>query len=56
MKIPLACFAATGADFARVNTPFLVFTDGAFAASFADIRWVPGAAGDPDARTCESLR
>lgn len=55
VKIPIACFAAAGLDLEAVNTPFLVYTDGAFSASFANIRWVPKAADDPDAKRCEDL-
>lgn len=55
VKIPIACFAAAGLDLEAVNTPFLVYTDGAFSASFADVRWVPKAAKDADARSCDSL-
>ncbi|MEU4832501.1 exo 1,3/1,4-beta-D-glucan glucohydrolase [Streptosporangium sp. NPDC023615] len=55
VKIPVSCFAAGGLDLEAVNTPFLVYTDGAFSASFANVRWVPKAAGDPDARKCEDL-
>ncbi len=55
VKIPLSCFAAKGTDFATINVPFLVFTDKAFSASFANIRWVPGAARDADAAQCDAL-
>ncbi|WP_326823969.1 exo 1,3/1,4-beta-D-glucan glucohydrolase [Streptosporangium sp. NBC_01756] len=55
VKIPIACFAATGLDLEAVNTPFLVYTEGAFSASFANVRWVPKAAEDADARSCDSL-
>jgi len=55
VKIPIACFASLGLDLENVNTPFLVYTEGAFSASFANVRWVPQAANDPDARSCESL-
>lgn len=55
VKIPLACFAAKGTDFTLVDTPFLVYTEKAFTASFANIRWVPGAAKDADAQTCEAM-
>jgi beta-glucosidase len=55
VKIPLRCFAAAGADFLRINTPILFFTEQAFVASFAEIRWVPGAAKDADAVTCDKL-
>ncbi len=55
VKIPIACFAAGGLDLEVVNTPFLVYTEGAFSASFANVRWVPQAADDPDAKKCEDL-
>ncbi|MET8853149.1 exo 1,3/1,4-beta-D-glucan glucohydrolase [Amycolatopsis sp. NPDC004625] len=54
VKIPVSCFN-NGLDFEHINTPFLVYTDGKFQASFANVRWVPGAAKDPDARPCSSL-
>ncbi|MEJ2858028.1 MULTISPECIES: exo 1,3/1,4-beta-D-glucan glucohydrolase [unclassified Saccharothrix] len=53
VKIPLSCFAAGGLDLENVNTPFLVYTEGTFQASFANVRWVPKAALDPDARPCD---
>ncbi|MET0236730.1 MAG: exo 1,3/1,4-beta-D-glucan glucohydrolase [Kibdelosporangium sp.] len=55
VKIPVGCFAATGLDFELVNTPFLVYTEGAFSASFANIRCVPKGAQAPDARKCSDL-
>jgi len=55
VKIPIGCFAEAGLDLTAVNTPFLVYTEGAFQASFANIRWVPGAAKDPDAKRCADL-
>ncbi|MEV0974643.1 exo 1,3/1,4-beta-D-glucan glucohydrolase [Microtetraspora glauca] len=55
VKVPIACFAEAGLDLEVVNTPFLVYTDGAFSASFANVRWVPGAAKDADAQTCSGL-
>jgi beta-glucosidase len=55
IKIPIACLAAGGLDLEVVNTPFLVYTDGAFSASFANVRWVPHAAKDADAETCAGL-
>ncbi|MEU8271501.1 exo 1,3/1,4-beta-D-glucan glucohydrolase [Sphaerisporangium sp. NPDC049002] len=54
VKIPVSCFASN-LDFENVNTPFLVYTDGAFSASFANVRWSPNAAKDPDARKCSDL-
>jgi beta-glucosidase len=55
VKIPISCFAAGGLDLENVNTPFLVYTDAPFQASFANVRWVPKAAADPDAKTCAEL-
>ncbi|ATE56038.1 glycoside hydrolase family 3 protein [Actinosynnema pretiosum] len=55
VKVPVSCFEATGLDLEGVNTPFLVYTDGQFEASFANVRWVPQAGADPDARTCAEL-
>ncbi|NUT96280.1 MAG: exo 1,3/1,4-beta-D-glucan glucohydrolase [Saccharothrix sp.] len=55
VKIPLQCFAQGGLDLENVNTPFLVYTEGTFQASFANVRWVPKAALDPDARSCADL-
>jgi beta-glucosidase len=48
-------FATSGLDFEQVYTPFLVYTEGAFSASFANIRWVPKGAQAPDARKCRDL-
>jgi beta-glucosidase len=55
VKIPLQCFAVAGTDLAIVNTPLLFYTEGAFQLSFANVRWVPGAAADPDATACDAL-
>ena len=52
VKIPISCFDAGGLDLGNVNTPFLVYTEAAFDASFANVRWVPGGARDPDAAPC----
>ncbi|MEV7968785.1 putative glycoside hydrolase [Sphaerisporangium sp. NPDC088356] len=54
VKIPVSCFSPN-LDFENVNTPFLVYTDAAFSASFANVRWVPNGAKDPDARKCSDL-
>lgn len=51
VKIPLSCFAKTGTRFSAVNTPFLIYTTKRLSLSFANVRWVKGAAKDPDART-----
>ncbi|WNV88574.1 exo 1,3/1,4-beta-D-glucan glucohydrolase [Umezawaea sp. Da 62-37] len=55
VKIPVSCFEAGGLDFEHVNTPFLVYTDGPLSASFANVKWVPKAGADPDARKCADL-
>jgi len=55
VKIPLACFNANGTEMSHVNTPPLIYTDRAFQLSFANVRWVPGAAGDKDATRCDAL-
>ncbi|MDH2429458.1 exo 1,3/1,4-beta-D-glucan glucohydrolase [Sphaerisporangium sp. TRM90804] len=52
VKIPVSCFAAGGLDMEVVNTPFLVYTEGTFSASFANVRWVPQAGKDADALSC----
>lgn len=52
VKIPLSCFETGGARFSSVNTPFLIFTSKKFSLSVSDIRWVPGAAKDPNAVKC----
>lgn len=56
VKIPISCFTTAGLDPAHVNTPFLIVTAGTFDATFSHIRWVDGAAADPDATPCERLR
>jgi beta-glucosidase len=56
VKIPLACFAAKGADLAHIDTPFSVASTGAFTAAFADIQVVGGAAKDKDAQSCATLK
>jgi beta-glucosidase len=55
LKIPLACFAARGADLARIEHPFSIATDAPFTAAFANIRVVAGAAKDADAIACPEL-
>jgi actin-like ATPase involved in cell morphogenesis len=56
VKIPLSCFTGAGLDATKVDTPFLVYADGAFDATFSDIRWQPGAATASDAETCADLK
>ncbi|PPK98556.1 beta-glucosidase [Kineococcus xinjiangensis] len=55
VKVPLSCFDTGALDFEAVNTPFLVYTEGALEAAFANVRWVPGAADDADAVACADL-
>ncbi|GGU31279.1 glycoside hydrolase family 3 protein [Lentzea flava] len=52
VKVAVSCFADKGLDLENVNTPFLVYTEGAFQASFANVRWVPKAGADPDVLPC----
>ncbi|MEV6237132.1 exo 1,3/1,4-beta-D-glucan glucohydrolase [Lentzea sp. NPDC051838] len=52
VKVSVNCLADKGLDLENVNTPFLVYTDGAFQASFANVRWVPKAGADPDVIPC----
>lgn len=52
VKMPLACFEATGTHFTSVNTPLVLFTTKAFSLSVANVRYVPGAAKDADALAC----
>jgi beta-glucosidase len=52
VRIPLSCFTAKGADLAKVDTPFAVSSDAAFAASFANVQVVGGAAKEKDAIAC----
>jgi beta-glucosidase len=56
VKIPLACFTAKGADLARIDTPFAIASEGAFAAAFANIQIVGGGALDKDALTCAEAK
>ena len=54
VNIPLACFK--GADLAKVDTPFSVTSDAAFAAAFANIEIAGGGATESDAVRCEELK
>ena len=56
IRIPLNCFTAAGLDATKVDTPFLVYTEQPFDATFSDIRWEPGAATSPGATPCANLR
>lgn len=55
LKIPLACFAAQGADLSRVDVPFSLAADAPFTAALAHIRIVAGAARGPDAIACKQF-
>ncbi|MER6992716.1 Hsp70 family protein [Saccharopolyspora hirsuta] len=55
VTIPLSCFTEKGLDPKRVNTPFLVYAQGPFDATFRNVEWVPGAATSPDATPCAAL-
>ncbi|MBQ5964339.1 glycoside hydrolase family 3 protein [Massilia sp. ZL223] len=54
VKVPLACFQ--GLDLAKVDTPFSLSSDAAFAAAFTNIEIAGGAAAEADAVRCEELR
>jgi len=56
VKIPLACFSAKGLSLAALSTPFSVAADAPFAASFANIQIVGGAARDKDALACGDFK
>jgi beta-glucosidase len=56
VKIPLACFTGLGLDLAKVDTPFALASDAAFAAAFTNIEIAGGTAKDIDAVRCEELQ
>lgn len=56
VKIPLSCFAAKGLPLAAFSTPFSVSADAPFAATFANIQIVGGAAKDKDALSCGDFK
>jgi len=56
VKIPLACFSAKGLPLAALSTPFSVSADAPFAATFANIQIVGGAARDKDALACGDFK
>ena len=53
LRVPLACFVNGGLDISNVNTPFLIFADGAMTLALEDIRWEPWTAAD--APSCSSF-
>jgi beta-glucosidase len=46
LRFRLRCFADAGADMTRIDTPFLIATDGSLALRFADVKLVSAAAGE----------
>lgn len=56
VKLPLACFTARGLQLERVDAPFSIGADGAFAVAIANIDIAGGAASAPDAVRCEELQ
>jgi beta-glucosidase len=56
VKIPLSCFSAKGLPLAALSTPFSVAADAPFAATFANIQIVGGAAKDKDALACGDFK
>ena len=44
LSVDLKCFADNGADFSRIDVPFLLMTHGKFQVSTADIAIMPGTA------------
>ncbi|NGZ88592.1 glycoside hydrolase family 3 protein [Duganella aceris] len=56
IKIPLSCFSAKGLPLTALSTPFSVSADAPFAATFANIQLVGGAAKDKDALACGDFK
>jgi beta-glucosidase len=56
VTIPLSCFAAKGLTLSALDVPFSVAADAPFAASFANIQIVGGAAADKDALACGDFK
>jgi beta-glucosidase len=54
LAVPLDCFAQRGADMGGIETPFRIDADAPFAATFANIRIVAGAATGPGVVACPS--
>ena len=55
LKLPLACFAAAGADLRRIDQPFVLETAGDFELDLAHIRIASDAARDADTMACSDL-
>ena len=45
VRVRLRCFADAGADMTKINTPFLITTEGELALAFSDVKLVSAAAG-----------
>lgn len=56
IKIPLACFLEKGVNLNKIDAPFMVTTDAAFSAAFANIQIVGGAAKDTDVLPCSGVK
>ncbi len=59
VTIPLSCFtndAANEWDPKKINTPWLVYSEGTFSATFSNVRWVPGAGDSSAATSCAALQ
>ena len=56
VKIPLACFAAKGADMRKIDMPFSIASDAAMVAAFTNIQILGGAAKDSDALACDGAK
>jgi beta-glucosidase len=54
VKVPIECFVTDGLDISNVNTPFLIYSDGAMTLSIEDIRWQPNTADT--APSCSSFQ
>ncbi|ASR37009.1 hypothetical protein BAY61_20760 [Prauserella marina] len=54
VTIPLRCFVDEGLDPARVDTPFVVYSEGEFEATFRNVRWEADAAADSEATSCSA--
>lgn len=46
VRVRLRCFADAGADMSKIDTPFLIATEGQLGLAFSDIRLVSAAAGE----------
>ncbi|MBK1787776.1 Hsp70 family protein [Prauserella sp. ASG 168] len=55
VKIPLRCFVEKGLDPTQVDTPFVVYSEGPFDATFRNIRWEADVAEDSDATPCAAV-